>query len=142
MKSKTIRKEDVNPNLLIYGKRLKDMNYTVQELSEILGVSQRYIREYLIMRKGAPVQPKANLKGKVYVNGRQLYEWVVEFHQKKLEKKAENALKENEFLCCRCRGHVIPDHFTIEISASGVPFRKAVCPCCGAVINRYIKDKE
>ena len=73
---------------------------------------------------------------------RQLYEWAVEFHQKKMEKKAENALKENEFLCCRCRGHVVPDHFTIEISASGVPFRKAVCPCCGAVINRYIKDKE
>ena len=29
MKSKTIRKEDVNPNLLLYGKRLKDMNLRV-----------------------------------------------------------------------------------------------------------------
>ena len=139
MKSKTIRKEDVNPNVLIYGKRLKDMNYTVHELSEILGVKPRYIREYLIARKGAPVQPKTKLKGQVFINGRQLYEWAVEFHQQKLEKKAENALKENEFLCCRCRKHVVPDHFSIEVSASGISFRKATCPLCGAMINRYIK---
>ena len=97
MKSKSIRKEDVNPNLLIYGKLLKDMNYTVSELAEILDVKPRYIREYLIGRKGAPVQPKTKLKGQVFINGRELYEWAVEFHQQKLEKKAENALKQNEF---------------------------------------------
>ena len=142
MKSKTIRKEDVNPNLLIYGKRLKDMNYTVSELAEILRVKPRYIREYLIARKGAPVQPKSKLKGQVFINGQELYEWAVEFHQQKLEKKAENALKDNEFLCCRCRKHVVPDHFSIEVSASGIPFRKATCPLCGAIINRYIKNKE
>ena len=142
MKSKTRRIEDVNPNVLLKGKKLKDMNYTVRELSEILDVSERYIREYLIMRKGAPVQPKANLKGKVYINGKQLYEWAVEFHQKKLDKKAENALKENEFLCCRCCKHVVPESYTIEISASGISFRKSTCPECGAVINRYIKNKE
>ena len=73
MKSKAIRKEDVNPNLLSYGKKLKDMNYTVQELSEILGVKSRYIREYLIKRKGAPVEPKQNSNGKVFINGKKLF---------------------------------------------------------------------
>lgn len=142
MKSKSIRKEDVNPNLLIYGKRLKDMNYTVQELSEILGVKPRYIREYLIGRKGAPAQPKANLKGQVFINGKELYEWAVEFHKKKLEKKEKNALKENEFLCCHCQKHVVPEAFSVEMSGSGTPFRKAFCPICGSRINRYMKKKD
>ncbi len=142
MKSKAIRKEDVNPNLLSYGKKLKDMNYTVQELSEILGVKPRYIREYLIKRKGAPVEPKQNSNGKVFINGKKLYEWAVEFHQRKLDKKARNALKENEFLCCHCQKHVIPVSFTVEISASGTPFRLSSCPLCGARINRYLKKKD
>lgn len=50
MKNKRRRMEDVNPNLLFCGKKLKDMNYSVAELAAILDVKPRYIRDYLVNR--------------------------------------------------------------------------------------------
>ena len=82
--------EDVHPNLLSKGKKLLDMYYTVQELSEILDLKPRYIREYLIGRKGAPQKEKTNIKGRVYVNGKELYEWADKFHNEKLARQRSN----------------------------------------------------
>ena len=139
MSRKRSRIEDVNPNLLLRGQKLKDMNYTVEELAGILDIKPRYIRNYLVNRKGAPIQPRINNKQKIYINGRELYEWAIKFHQKKLEQKTNNALKEKEFLCCHCHKHVIPDHFTVGITGPGIPVLKAICPLCGSRINRYMK---
>ena len=141
MKNKRRRMEDVNPNLLFCGKKLKDMNYSVAELAAILDVKPRYIRDYLVNRKGAPIQPRDNIREKAFINGKELYEWAVRFHQKNLDRKTNNALQENEFLCCHCHKHVVPDHFTVEITGPGIPCRKAVCPLCGSQINRYMKKK-
>ena len=133
---------DVHPNLLTKGVKLLDMYYTVDELADILELKPRYIREYLVKRKGAPVKEKTNKKDRVYINGRALYEWAVAFHNAKLERQKANPLSDEEFLCCRCRKHVIPDVYTVTTAASGVKIRKAVCPICGAHINKYEKGKK
>lgn len=132
---------DVHPNLLQRGMKLLNMYYSVHELAEILDLTPRYIREYLIKRKGAPVKEKTNIKERVYINGKELYEWAVDFHQEKLFRQKSNPLTDNEFLCCRCQKHVVPSEYTITTSASGVKIRKAICPICGSSINRYEKGK-
>ena len=133
--------EDVHPNLLSKGKKLLDMYYTVQELSEILDLKPRYIREYLIGRKGAPQKEKTNIKGRVYVNGKELYEWADKFHNEKLARQRSNPLADDEFLCCRCQKHVVPENYTVTITKSGVRCRNAFCPICGTKIYKYEKGR-
>ena len=134
--------EDVHPNILSKGKKLLDMYYTVQELAEILDLKPRYIREYLIGRKGAPKKEKTNTKGRVYINGKELYEWADEFHNEKLARQKSNPLADDEFLCCKCQQHVVPENYTISITANGVRRRDAICPICGTRIFRYEKGKK
>ena len=142
MKQTGYKINDVDPALLISGKKLKDMDYTVRELSEILKLNPRYIREYLIKRKGAPTNKIGNEKGTVYINGKALYEWAVEFHEAHMAELEKNKLKSGEFNCFRCRKHVHPDSFEVERTKPGVSRLKAKCPICGAQINRYEREEK
>ena len=118
--NKKHKKNDVDPALLISGKKLKDMDYTVSELAEILNVTPRYIREYLIKRKGAPTNKIGSEKGLVYINGKALYEWGVAFHNAHEAELDKNKLKDGEFNCFHCRQHVRPDSYEIELVKPGV----------------------
>lgn len=138
-KQKKFRINDIDPSLLIVGKKLKDMDYSVNELAEILNLKPRYIREYLIKRKGAPTNKVGSEKGLVYINGKALYNWAVKFHEEHEEKLNATRLKPGEFVCFHCHKHVIPDSYTTESSKLGVVIHKAQCPFCGTQINRYDK---
>ena len=133
--------EDVHPNLLSRGKKLLDMYYTVQELAETLDLNPRYIREYLVGRKGAPQKEKVNLKGRVFINGKELYEWANRFHNENLARQKSNPLSDDEFLCCKCQRHVVPENYTLTITKSGVRCRNAFCPICGTKIYKYEKGR-
>lgn len=138
---KKYTKNDIAPALLISGKKLKNMDYTVNELAEILKLKPRYIREYLVKRKGAPTNKVGSEKGTVYINGKSLYEWAVAFHEAHMAELEKNKLKNGEFTCFRCRKHVRPDTYEIEKTKPGVSRLKAKCPICGSQINRYERDK-
>ena len=133
--------EDVHPNLLSKGKKLLDMYYTVQELAETLDLNPRYIREYLVGRKGAPQKEKVKPKDRVFINGKELYEWANRFHNEKLARQKSNPLSDDEFLCCKCQRHVVPENYTLTITKSGVRCRNAFCPICGTKIYKYEKGR-
>lgn len=142
MEEADIMKNKVNKlisNLYKKREKLLDMDYSTGELAKELGTTPKYIRQSLIICRGAP--SRRDSSGRLWINGRDLRKWLDEFfYAKTADKPAE--LSENEFYCVKCRARRIADSYVIDINRKGTEFKKAYCPVCGTRMNKYQKAED
>jgi hypothetical protein len=104
------------------------MLYTVRELSTLLRVPNRTLRDWL--KLGAPHSRDA--RGHLWINGLEFAGWI----KGQRKPKRASKLKRNQAYCLRCNQivkMVDPKIFRIKGKLVNVRGR---CPVCGCTINR------
>ena len=130
----------IDRRILLHGKKLLNVNYSVRQITEKLGLDPRYIRRALIAKHGAP--HFRDSKGHILINGKELYEWAQKYvKEQENHKNKRPPMEKNEFYCVTCRKRVIgQDIFTASDSKND--FLKGICPLCGNRINKYLKGND
>ena len=119
--------------------KLLNMEYTTGELAEVLGTTPKYIRQSLIIKRGAPA--RTDKSGRVWINGFEFKKWLDEDLYPKT-KKETTPLADNEFYCIKCREHRITNSYVIDVNRRGTEYKKAYCPVCGTRMNKFVKAVE
>lgn len=142
MKESDAMKNKVNKlihNLYKKREKLLNMEYSTGELAKVFGTTPKYIRQSLIICRGAPSRKDSS--GRIWINGQDLREWLDNNFYPGANEKSEK-LAENEFYCVKCRARRITDSYVLDINRKGTEFKKAYCPVCGTRMNKYLKAED
>jgi hypothetical protein len=118
-------------SVIVRAPALLPMLYTVSEISSLLDIPDRTLRDWLAFHDAPHMRDK---KKHIWINGVQFAHWVSKIRKKKLSMKRK--LAENEIYCVRCNKPVKlikpimkPIHGTFILI-------QGRCPDCGTTINR------
>lgn len=113
-------------------RRLLHMEYTPAELASEIGCPQSVIKRAI--EAGCPVRREGKY---TYIVGDAFARWY-----KTLPKKPKLRLDNNEAYCLRCRQ--VRQMAEVEMTpiSTGVLLAQGICPICGAVLNRFVKEGE
>ena len=130
----------IDPKLITAGKKLRNIDYTVNQLADKLNLSPRYIRRALIQLRKAP--HRKDKSGHILINGKEIYEWALSYREAERQRKEEKGpLGDDEFYCVKCRKRVIGKDIYLYNDGFN-NFKKAICPCCGYRVNKYLKGND
>jgi hypothetical protein len=110
---------------------LLPMLYTVSEISNLLGIPDRTLRDWLAFY-GAP--HTRDKKNHLWINGVLFAGWVDGLQKKKPKTKAK--LAENEAYCLRCNRAVKLIKPVMRPMKGKLILIQGRCPDCGTAINR------
>jgi uncharacterized protein with PIN domain len=112
--------------------KLLDMLYLPSEIAEEVGFNKRQIQRVYVPAGCPVVEDK---KGHIWINGKQLREWILSVYQKQ-------ELKQNEAFCLTCKHSFVmrnPD----RKQKGNLFYYLAICPECGRKVARIItRGKE
>lgn len=118
-------------SVILQAPALLPMLYTVSEISNLLGIPDRTLRDWLAFH-GVP--HTRDQKNHLWINGVLFAGWVNDLRKKKPKTKAE--LAANEAYCLRCNQPVKLIKPVIRPMKGKLILIQGPCPDCGTTINR------
>ena len=106
------------------------MSYTVTELSEVLGVSEKTCFRWI--EEGLPTIPDS--KKPILIIGSEAKEFI-----RKRNLKGKVKLNRYQFYCLKCRGPTRGKRGSIEVLGS---IKKAVCSVCNGKVRKTIRPYQ
>ena len=118
-------------SVIVRAPALLPMLYTVSEISSLLDLPDRTLRDWLAFHGAPHVRDK---KKHIWINGALFADWVSEMRKKKLGMKKK--LAEDEIYCVRCNKPVKLRKPVMKPIRGTFILIQGRCPDCGTTINR------
>jgi DNA-directed RNA polymerase subunit RPC12/RpoP len=130
----TISKIKVPHAAIVRAPGLLPMFYTISELAQELQVPQSIIKSWI--RAGLSIE--RDHRKHIFINGRKLANWIKKVRE--MQKPTPNPDISVAF-CFKCRSEVGIDNPRL-LNKSRYVLLKAICPHCGAKVNRGISHDQ
>lgn len=118
-------------SVILHAPALLPMLYTVSEVSKLLGIPDRTLRDWLAFHAAPHMRDK---KKHIWINGALFADWVKEIRRNQISRKSK--LAENEAYCLRCNKPVKLIRPIVKPIHSTFVLIQGHCPDCGTTINR------